>query len=129
MRDRPVGPVLLGFSVQAVILFVPFMPLELAAESVGARRAPFRAAYLIALILAVQIQGLGGLSTIAETDQIDRFGRLAGHLGLCAIFEVIAVVVAAEAARMLDEASCREADEFNAMVAHHSAVSARACVG
>ncbi len=76
--ENQITSVVVGFALQAAVLYVPFFLLERSAVAVGARRSPLRLSWALCVVLLVHIQGLGGLPTLVETAETDRFGRIAG---------------------------------------------------
>ncbi|MEP6298838.1 MAG: hypothetical protein ABJ382_16050, partial [Ilumatobacter sp.] len=80
------------YALQIAALYVPIFFLERAAVAVGARRGPLRLTFAVSAVLLIHVQGLGGLPTIVEITEVDRFGRLAGYLALAALLELIATI-------------------------------------
>ena len=111
--DDRIGSVVLGFAVQAVVLYVPFFLLERSAVAVGARRSPLRLAYALGVVLLVHIQGLGGLPTLVETTELDRFGRIAAYLVLAAVLELILTIAITDASTLIADASEALAEKHN----------------
>lgn len=105
--------VVIGLAVQAAVLYVPFFLLERAAVTVGARRDPIRITYGLGVVLLVHIQGLGGLSTISEVSDTERFGRLAGYLALGALVQLVSTLAVTEASHLISDAAQAEADRHN----------------
>lgn len=110
------GRTLAGFAAQAAVLYVPFFFLERASAAVGARRTPFRITYVFGVVLLVHVEGLGGLSTIAEVADADRFGRLAGYLALGALVQLLSTLAVTEACQSLETATAHEAEHHNFLV-------------
>lgn len=104
---------LILYALQIGALFVPFFLLERSAIAVGARRSPLRLVFGIAAVLLVHVQGLGGLPTIVEVTEIDRFGRLAGYLALAALLELIATIAITDASPVIADAAANTADKHN----------------
>jgi hypothetical protein len=98
--------VIVGLALQGAIVALPFLLLERVAESVGGRLTPLRIAYLCAVLLLVDIEGLGGLATIDAVADRERFGQMAGYLLLSALLLLLTTVAATDACRSLDDA-CR----------------------
>jgi hypothetical protein len=98
--------VVTGLALQGAIVALPFLFLERVAESVGGRLTPMRIAYLCAVLLIVDIEGLGGLATIDEVADRDRFGQTATYLLLSALLLLLSTVAATDACRSLEDA-CR----------------------
>ena len=111
--DDRIGAVVTGFALQAAVLYVPFFLLERSAVAVGARRSPLRLAYALGVVLLVHIQGLGGLPTLVETTDIDRFGRIAVYLALAAVLELILTIAITDASTLIADASEAMADKHN----------------
>lgn len=105
-----VGELVLRFVLQIAVLYIPFFLLERAAIVVGARRSPLHLAYGIAVVLLVHLQGLGGLSSLVEDTEVDRFGRIAAYLVLAALLELMAAVTVPEASAMIEDATADIAD-------------------
>lgn len=101
------------YGLQIVALYVPFFLLERAAVAVGARRGPLRLTFGITAVLLIHIQGLGGLPTIVEVTEIDRFGRLAGYLALAALLELIATIAITESSHLVADAAATVAEKHN----------------
>lgn len=104
---------LVVYGLQVVALYVPFALLERAAAAVNARRGPLRLTFAISAVLLIHIQGLGGLSTIVEVSEIDRFGRLAGYLALAALLELIGTIAITDASHLVADAAAAAADKHN----------------
>lgn len=104
---------LLVYGAQIVALYLPFFLLERSATAVGARRGPLRLAYSVSALLLIHIQGLGGLATLVEVNEIDRFGRLAGYLALAALLELIGTIAVTEASHLVADAAAAVADKHN----------------
>jgi hypothetical protein len=113
VHEQPAGSVVMGFVAQAVVLYVPFLLLERAAEAVGARRTPLRIVYGAGVVLLVYIQGLGGLSNIAETGDTAQYGRLAGYLLLGALVQLLSTLAVTDASSVIAVASARGAEHHN----------------
>ncbi len=113
------------YALQVFALFIPFFLLERAALAVGARRGPLRLTFAIAAVLLVHIQGLGGLPTIVEVTEIDRFGRLAGYLALAALLQLIATIAITDASHIVADAAAAVADKHNFLAAQRSPATER----
>jgi hypothetical protein len=124
VADQPAGVMVVGFSVQAAILYVPFFLLERSADAVGARRTPIGITYIIGVVLLVYLQAIGSLSTIQESAETN-FGRLAAYLGIGALIQLLSTLAVTEACRTLEAATEREADTVNALVDQRDAVAQR----
>lgn len=111
---------LIVYGLQLVALYVPFFLLERAAVAVGARRGPLRLAFAISAVLLVHIQGLGGLATIVEVAEADRFGRLAGYLALAALLELILTIAITDASHLIADAASAVADKHNFLAEQRS---------
>ena len=76
------GPITkgVGIAIQAAFLAIPLVALERVAEAAEARHRPLRATYVIAVVYIAHLQGLGGLSTIEETSDPEKWGRLGAYL-------------------------------------------------
>lgn len=99
------GPVskAVGIAIQAAFLAVPLIMMERVAEAAEARHRPLRATYLIAVAYIVQLQTLGGLSTIEPTFESDRWGRLGAYMLIGGLLQVLGTLSANEAARAVEE--------------------------
>jgi hypothetical protein len=94
-----------GMALQALVLAVPLVSLEYVANAVGARRNPFRASYLLSVVLIVHVQMLEGLSTIDDLADPERWGLLAAYLILGALLQVLIALAIIEGCRSFDEAA------------------------
>lgn len=92
-----------GILLQAVFLAIPLLALERVTETAEARHRPLRATYVIAVAYLAQLQGLGGLSTVDETSDPDRWSRLGAYLVIGALLQVLGSLSANEAARAIEE--------------------------
>ncbi|NND75976.1 MAG: hypothetical protein HKN44_13315 [Ilumatobacter sp.] len=117
VSDGSAHQVVAGFAAQAVLLYVPFVILERSADAVGARRNPIRFAAAIGVVLLVQIQGLGGLSTLAPSSDASELGPLVGYLALGALVQLLAMFAVTDATRSLGEMTAHVADVHNELVA------------
>jgi hypothetical protein len=99
------GPVTraVGIAIQAACLAVPLIVLERVAEAAEARHRPLRATYVIAVIFLAHLQGLGSLTTIEETDDPSKWGRLGAYLMIGGLIQVLGTLSANEAARAIEE--------------------------
>lgn len=122
--DQPAGSVVLGFALQAVLLYVPFALLERAADAVDARRMPVRITYLAGVVLLVYTQALGGLTTMDDAADAD-VGRVAGFLALGALLQLLSTLAVTEACRTIEDAAERHADEHNSLLAQREAAARR----
>lgn len=113
--DQTTGSIIVGFAVQAVVLYVPFFLLERAADVVGARRTTVRMAYLAGVVLLIYIQALGGLTTVERSIDAD-FGRLTAFLAIGALLQLLSTLTVTEACQMLETATEHEAAAHNALV-------------
>ncbi|MGI9644510.1 MAG: hypothetical protein ACR2O6_04290 [Ilumatobacteraceae bacterium] len=109
--------VVLGFIVQAALLYVPFFLLERSAVAIGTRRSPFRIVYAVGVVMLVHIQGLGGLSTIDQVSDVDQFGRLAAYLALGALVQLLSTLAVTEASLTISDAYEHEAEQHNFLIA------------
>ncbi len=121
--DSSNGRVVIGFVLQALVLWVPFMLLERSADAVGARRTPLRITYVFGVVLLVHIQGLGGLSTIDHATASDRFGHLAGYLALGALVQLMATMAVTDGCSSISDAAEHEAEHYNMLVEQRAARS------
>lgn len=124
--DDSAGSVVLGFALQALVLYVPFALLERSADTIGARRTPLRITYMFGVVLLVYVQALGGLSTIEETSGTTSYGRLAGFLAVGALIQLLSTLAVTEACRVIEVATDRSATHHNALVDQRDAVAQRA---
>jgi hypothetical protein len=110
-----VGFIIIGFVLQAAVLFVPFFLLERSALTVGARRGPLRLSYSLGVVLLVHLQSLGGLPTLAQVTDIDEFGRIAGYLVLAALLELTVTIAIADASTMISDSVEERARKHNSL--------------
>jgi hypothetical protein len=110
-----VGFIIIGFVLQAVVLFVPFFLLGRSALTVGARRGPLRLSCSLGVVLLVHLQSLGGLPTLAEVTDIDEFGRIAGYLVLAALIELTVTIAIADASTMISDSVKERARKHNSL--------------
>jgi hypothetical protein len=99
------GPITkgVGIAIQAAFLAIPLLALERVAEAAEARHRPLRATYVIAVVYIAHLQGLGGLSTIEETNDPEKWGRLGAYLLIGGLIQVLGTLSANEAARAIEE--------------------------
>jgi hypothetical protein len=99
------GPITkaVGIAIQAAFLAVPVIALERIAEAAEARHRPLRATYVIAVAYVAHLQGLGGLSTVDETSDPEKWGRLGAYLLIGGLIQVLGTLSANEAARAIEE--------------------------
>jgi hypothetical protein len=114
--DASIGRVIIGFAAQAAVLAVPFLVLERSADAVGARRTPLRIAYVLAVVLVVHVQGLGGLSRLPDSVAVTEIGRLAGYLAIGALIQLCSTLEVTEACRAMSQACRHEAEHHNMLV-------------
>ena len=114
--DASIGSVVLGFGAQAAVLAVPFLLLERSADAVGARHTPLRIVYVLAVVLLVHVQGLGGLSRLPESVTTTEIGRLAGYLAIGALIQLCSTLAVTEACHAMSRACRHEADHHNMLV-------------
>lgn len=123
-----ISEIVLGYTAQAAALYVPFFLLERAAITVGARRGPLRLAYAFSAALMIHVQGLGGLPTIVEVTEIDRFGRLAGYLALAATLQLILAIAITDASHLISDGAGAMADKHNFLAEQRTRHAERARV-
>ncbi|MEP1126062.1 MAG: hypothetical protein ABJH68_19445 [Ilumatobacter sp.] len=104
------------YALQIAALYVPIFFLERAAVAVGARRGPLRLTFAVSAVLLIHVQGLGGLPTIVEITEVDRFGRLAGYLALAALLELIATIAITDSSHLVADGAAAMADKHNFLV-------------
>lgn len=121
--DESIGRVVLGFAAQAVVLAVPFLVLEHAADAIGARRTPIRMSYAFGVVLLVHLQGLGGSSTIQETSDPTDLARTAGYFAIGALVQLTSTMAVTEACRSMTRAALHEAEHHNLLVDQRAGVS------
>ena len=117
VADGSVGEVILGFAIQAFFLAIPVFLLYRGAGSIGARRQLLRILWAIGVVLLVQVQGLGGLSTADASVESTQVARLAGYLAIGAMLQLLAMFAAAGAMRALTDATTHVAMRHNSLVA------------
>jgi len=111
-----VGSVVLGLAAQAAVLALPFLVLERTADAVGARRSPIRIVYVLAVVLLVHVQGLGGLMRLPDSATTTEIGRLAGYLAIGALIQLCSTLAVTEACHALSRTCRHEADHHNMLV-------------
>jgi hypothetical protein len=124
VADQSVGMMVVGFALQAAMLYVPFFLLERSADAVDARRTPIGITYILGIVLLVYLQAIGSFATIQESADTD-FGRVAAYLGIAALLQLLSTLAVTEACRTLDAATAREADTVNALVDQRDAAALR----
>lgn len=124
--DQSAGSIVVGFALQAAVLYVPFAILERSADAVDARRTPLRITYMFGVVLLVYVQALGGLTTIEETASTANYGRLAGFLAVGALIQLLTTLAVTEACRMIENATERDAEHHNSLVGQREALAQRA---
>jgi hypothetical protein len=99
------GPITraVGIAIQAAFLAIPLIVMERVAEAAEARHRPLRATYVIAVAYLAHLQGLGSLSTIDETSDPEKWGRLGAYLLIGGLIQVLGTLSANEAARAIEE--------------------------
>ena len=116
VTDGSIDQVILGFAIQATILYLPFSLLERAADAVGARRNPFRVAWIVCVMLLVHTEGLGGLSTVSPTADNARIGHVVGYLAVSGLLQLLATFAFTDAARSLSATTEHVIDKHNDLV-------------
>ncbi len=116
VSDASIGRVVLGFLAQAAALAVPFLVLERSADAIGARRTPLRIVYVLAVVLLVHVQGLGGLARLPESISTTEIGRLSGYLAIGALIQLCSTLAVTDACRSMSRACQHEADHHNMLV-------------
>jgi len=92
-----------GLVLQATLLAIPLLALERVAHAAEARHQPLRASYVIGVVYLAQLQFLGGLSTVDQTSEPDRWGRLGAYLVIGGLLQVLGALSVNEAARAIEE--------------------------
>lgn len=119
--DASIGRVIAGFAAQAAVLAVPLVVLERYAEAIGARRTPLRIVYVLAVVLLVHVQGLGGLLRLPESVTSTEIGRLAGYLAIGALIQLCSTLAVTDACRAISQTCRHEADHHNMLVESRNA--------
>lgn len=101
------------FFVQAGIAYLPFFFIERAATAIGARRSPVRIVYALGVVMLVYVHGLGGLSTLGDVAETDRFGQIAAYLALGALILLLSTLAVTEASSAITDACEHEAEHHN----------------
>ena len=122
--EASIGRIVLGFAAQAAVLAVPLLVLERNADAVGARRTPLRIVYVLAVVLLVHVQGLGGLLRLPDAVTITataagtttEIGRLAGYLAIGAIIQLFSTLAVTEACLAISRTCRHEAGHHNMLV-------------
>lgn len=89
--------------LQAVFVAIPWLALERVTASAEGRRRPLRLTYLASIALVAHIQFLGAISTIEETKDPQRWGRLGAYLVIAGLIQVVGSLAANEAARSIED--------------------------
>lgn len=92
-----------GFVLQAIFIAIPLLALERINDVAGARHRPLRASYLMAVVYLAVMQFFGGLSTIDQASEPDRFGQLGAYLVIGGLVQVLGALSVNEAARSIEE--------------------------
>jgi hypothetical protein len=116
VSDASIDRVVLGFVAQAAALAVPFLVLERSADAIGARRTPLRIVYVLAVVLLVHVQGLGGLARLPQSISTTEIGRLSGYLAIGALIQLCSTLAVTDACRAMSRACQHEADHHNMLV-------------
>ncbi len=124
--DASVGGVVLGFAAQAAVLAVPFLVLERSADAVGARRTPLRIVFVLAVVLLVHVQGLGGLLRLPDSATTTDIGRLSGYLAIGALIQLCSTLAVTDACSALSRSCRHEADHHNMLIDARSGARDRA---
>jgi hypothetical protein len=119
--DQSTSEVVLGFAAQAAVLAVPFLVLERVANAVGARRTPLRIVYVLAVVLLVHVQGLGGVLRLPDSVTTTDVGRLCGYLVIGALIQLCSTLAVTDACRGVSRSYQHEADRHNMLVDARSA--------
>ena len=125
IADASISMVMLGFAAQAGALLVPIMLLDRSAAAIGARRTPLRIVYVLAVLMLVHVQGLGGLSRLPDSVTITEIGRLAGYLAIGALIQLCSTVAVTDVCSAMSLACRNEADHHNMLVDQHEAAARR----
>jgi hypothetical protein len=116
-----------GFASQAAILALPFVCLDRAAATVGARRIALRATYaaVVALVVAGQLVGV-----MTTPDRGLRAGEdlvaLAGFLGLGAVVLLASTLAVTLACRAIEDGTARMVAAHNVLVDQRGVIEQRA---
>jgi hypothetical protein len=109
--DRVIAPAddwvgqAVGIVMQALVMLVPLLALEWVAVAAEAHRRPLRVAYLIAIVALVQLQVLGGLSTVAVSLDAAEWGRLGAYLVIGSLLVALGALAANEGGRAIEDAA------------------------
>ncbi len=106
----------IGFALQAALLYVPFVLLERSASAVRARRTPIRITFALSVVVLVYAQGLAGLANISDEVDFESYGRLAGYLAVGSILALASTLAVTESCRSISDASEAMAARHNRLV-------------
>lgn len=92
-----------GIALQLIFAAIPLVGLERVVEAAEARHRPLRMAYVMAAAYLIQLETLGGLSTIDATTDLDGWARTGGYLVIGSLLQALGVLAANEAGRSIEE--------------------------
>jgi hypothetical protein len=92
-----------GYVLQAIAIVLPLIAFERIAEVAEARRRPMHVTVILAIVFVIALQELGGLSTVAATDDSSEWGMLGVRLVILALIQALGALAANEAARAIED--------------------------
>jgi hypothetical protein len=95
----------IGIALQAAVLLVPLLALEWVAVAAEAPRRPMRVAFILTILVLVQVQVLDGLSTLKLSLDPEAWGRLGAYLVIGALLVALAALAANEGGRAIEDAA------------------------
>ncbi len=105
-----------GFALQAAVVFVPFALLERSADAIAAPRGSLRITYVLVVVLLVYAQGLARLSSGADGLDDASYGRIAGYLAVGSLLALASTLAVTDACRAMTAPAAALADRHNRLV-------------
>ncbi|MEM9515727.1 MAG: hypothetical protein AAGA42_12805 [Actinomycetota bacterium] len=105
-----------GFALQAVVVFVPFALLERSADSIAAPRGSLRITYVLVVVLLVYAQGLARLSSGVDGLDDASYGRVAGYLAVGSLLALASTLAVTDACRAMTAPPAALAERHNRLV-------------
>ena len=114
--DASAVETVIGFALQAAVLFVPFALLERAADAIAAPRSSLRITYVLVVVLLVYAQGLARVSSGADGLDDASYGRVAGYLAVGSLLALASTLAVTDACRTLTAPAAALAERHNWLV-------------